>query len=523
MQDPEFEKIVRQKMEELNFRPPEVIWGKVELEIKDNQRSKRILFWFLLFSGLLIAGGAFTLINGKSWITNQFVVSGKAVVKLSVVSSNNREILSSNPKNKLQQINKKKSVDIQNNLVMETKPDLGRKILIQPGAKPTASNLIKLRTTREDKAIADKPVIPSKEISGLQHAVLKNAQRKNIISSTKPGDVGVVKNKNLPKVESTDSRLPTIDNQVNHSVVSDQKNFTPKSENKPLLLQATPESVPPSKNEPNAKAQVKQADSAMNNVFGIKKQQSPGKGHTWAIGITLSPGVSESEKGIFGSKSSTDVPAYFSTSSNGSPAGGYPGAPSAIRPDFSFLAGAFIQKTMVGRWSLVVGLNYHYYSNSIKTGYKIDSLPAGYINTPNFANIPASINSYYLTGENRTYKNHFHFIEVPVAFQLHLNRNRKFPVAWEAGLTVSRMIASDALHYDQTSGIYYPNNNLFNRTQIGTSSAILFGFYHDAHLFQIGPTIQYGISNMLNSNSGDNQHLLYYGLKLTMLSRKTFF
>src|SRR5580704_16692080 len=112
MQDPEFEKTVRQKMEELNFSPPEGLWGKVELEIKSNPRSKRILFWFLPIFLLLLAAGTYTLLRVNNRKINQLIASGSSAKRFSAKSSSVRELPRAIQSEKRQVASKKNPVDI---------------------------------------------------------------------------------------------------------------------------------------------------------------------------------------------------------------------------------------------------------------------------------------------------------------------------------------------------------------------------------------------------------------------------
>src|SRR5580698_3018810 len=64
MHDPEFEKQVQKKMEELQFNPSGEVWTKVEQEIKKEKR-RRPLLWIFLLGGLLLSAGYWALVAGN--------------------------------------------------------------------------------------------------------------------------------------------------------------------------------------------------------------------------------------------------------------------------------------------------------------------------------------------------------------------------------------------------------------------------------------------------------------------------
>jgi hypothetical protein len=68
MHDPEFEKHVQKKLEELQFNPSGEVWTKVEQEIKKEKR-RRPLLWIFLLSGLLLGAGYWLLVTGKNAAT----------------------------------------------------------------------------------------------------------------------------------------------------------------------------------------------------------------------------------------------------------------------------------------------------------------------------------------------------------------------------------------------------------------------------------------------------------------------
>jgi hypothetical protein len=169
-------------------------------------------------------------------------------------------------------------------------------------------------------------------------------------------------------------------------------------------------------------------------------------------------------------------------------------------------------------------LNYHYYSTRVNTGYAVDSSIFVSYSPNNSGNstLPGAyaINGYYPNGSNQSYTNSYHFIELPVTADFQLNKSSKLPVFWEAGFSVSYLVNSNALHFDPNGNLYYQNAQLFNKVQLNGATAILIGFPINKTELQIGPQLQYGLTGLLKTESGNPQHLLYAGLKISIIPGK---
>jgi hypothetical protein len=52
MHENNFEKQVREKMDQLGFDPADSVWERVDKEINKEKKHRRPLFWLFFFSGL---------------------------------------------------------------------------------------------------------------------------------------------------------------------------------------------------------------------------------------------------------------------------------------------------------------------------------------------------------------------------------------------------------------------------------------------------------------------------------------
>ena len=75
MQDQNFEKQVKQKMEELSLTPSEPVWQKVEEQIRKKRDRRRLLFW-LPFT-VLFLGGGILLVTNNIRNTNSIAIAKK--------------------------------------------------------------------------------------------------------------------------------------------------------------------------------------------------------------------------------------------------------------------------------------------------------------------------------------------------------------------------------------------------------------------------------------------------------------
>ena len=88
---------------------------------------------------------------------------------------------------------------------------------------------------------------------------------------------------------------------------------------------------------------------------------------------------------------------------------------------FAFKAGIVGEKSISKRSSVAAGLGYAYYSNNIVTGAHKDS--SFVLRTMTAQSV--SLDSYYQGSQVMEYTNHYHFIQLPIYYQLQLNKGVK--------------------------------------------------------------------------------------------------
>ena len=96
-----------------------------------------------------------------------------------------------------------------------------------------------------------------------------------------------------------------------------------------------------------------------------------------------------------------------------------------------------------------------------------------------------------------------------------MNKQKKTPVYLTTGINISRLINANALQFDVTSGNYYRDNSLMNKTQLSGSLGVLFSLSSNAkNPLVIGPEMQYSFSKIANGGLYKNRHYSFIGITL---------
>ena len=291
--------------------------------------------------------------------------------------------------------------------------------------------------------------------------------------------------------------IALINNEAINTQASDMvsKNKTGKIEpiKNPLPLQMIPD---------NSK------DAAIKNSLGLKQNKQ------WQIGFNFSLGVAATKNGylgIIGSGNGDGLKSFADMAQNtGSTTG--QGAtisyiPAKIQSGAGVTVGVFVQKNISPKTNFLIGLNYKKYSSAMMIGGRVDS----FVIVSNFNRV----NEFYRSGDKIKYKNNFHFIELPVALQIKLGKQKKAPVYFNTGVSISQLLGSNALQFDTRSGAYYSNNALLNKTQVNVSAGFLFSLSGNAkYPFLIGPDMNYSLTKMAKSGLFKNRHYSYFGIQV---------
>jgi hypothetical protein len=175
---------------------------------------------------------------------------------------------------------------------------------------------------------------------------------------------------------------------------------------------------------------------------------------------------------------------------------------------FSFSAGADVKKNISGRLAVTAGLNYSYFSTRVYIGSKVNTAT-----TLNRVNEQVKVNDYFLaSGVTREpYTNEYHFIELPLGIDWKIFKKK--PLHWHSGVTVSRLLATNALYYSNQQNIYYEDDDVFKKTQFSLFTDLSYRLIKfKKGSLHAGPQVQLGLSNLLKKEDYGRQHLFFAGL-----------
>lgn len=542
MSDHNFEKQIQQKLDELKIPPADTVWSSVENQIRKDKRRRRGVVFFPLL--LLIIGAGFYFI-----FQNSFSSTNNNTVSKSVSAS-------SNPLNDDNASPKVKPADKQQEKLQDQLPNDVSTATKTPGSSKPEDELS--RKNRNEELVADKEII-GKDVKGdknvSSNAVRSgqgNLSRKTIVNDKITGanrdekqQNNISTKVNIDRNMSTKNKLPVGKNQLERSKTKIEENQLEE----PVIAKAQEVNTNTDSLKDRASV-IKEADTKIDSAINTDLTATPNadsnsvapaipgnekniaakknkKSH-WKWGLMASAGISNLNDGNFfdgiingisGEKALVaDVsPNAVSNNSGNPPPTPITYKPSAIEKGFSFSAGVFVQKNLSKRISLSTGLQYSYFSTHIRVGNRIDSFAM-------VQNAFGSLNvsQYYRPTPTTTeYTNRFHFIELPLSGHLQLNRSTSVPVFVNAGLSLSYLVSTNALHFDSQTGLYYKDNSLFNKLQSNLSAGFSIALWNKSKVpVHIGPQLQYGITNLMKQEVSAGKHFFYLGLNTKFFLKK---
>ncbi|MEO6837702.1 MAG: outer membrane beta-barrel protein [Ginsengibacter sp.] len=474
MEQNNFEKNIQQSMDGFKIPPSDAVWNHVEKKIQKKKKDKKIIFIFFFLVLFLLSGGY--------WIFNS--------------TKNN-----SQPQNhQLINVLKNDSKPTNNTDSSSTHT------IIPSGNIPgnTESSIVSEEKTKTQSIVIQNKKAESVIRKNKENISVKPGFReKERIVSYAQNEKGI--NRKIIGIEKEDNTV-------------DPNNLTEKNTMPGNLKEknANPDSTIITENKINADSILKNKEEKL-----IAKEDSSGKKISsklkkdkWSFGITFSGGSSTIGDGPFGINNAVNC--YTLNSS-------FPGSitnpvysPSKIKGSAAFIGGAFIEKNISARNKISLGISYKYYSLINEVGKRIDS--AIFYSSQNLS---SSGDLYSVTNNGKAYRNNFHYLEIPVSIKFQFGKSKKLPVYWDIGINISQLISSNALQFASNPGLYYHDNSLFNKTQIGLQtgfSATLFP--NTKNPLSIGPYFIYSTSKLANEGLYDGKHFSFIGMRAEILFRK---
>jgi hypothetical protein len=457
MQEQNFEKEVRHKMNELILTPAPPVWEKVEARIRKKKERKRVLFW--MFPLLLLTGG-----------TSLWFFAG----------------------NKPTQINISKNT--------------GTKTLSPSGPKTDPSSTT---SKVQRNVLAPTTSVPG-EINKKPHSLSKTLHKERT-SKTRTIAINEINNPPLS------TKNPSPSTQVNKDNTSEKEMASTDHPDKEPVF--TPSQLPDSlskRKEENMDAPLaptslagKIQDTAKNMDNPVTKEINKQNEKKWQWSVNASAGISTVQKqGISGSRR-----AAFSSPQSGAVAQNLPS--SSLKNGSHYQAGFTGQRKWNNRSSLTLGLQYSRFTTQLSVGNMVRNDTV--LNTA--ANQLVTVDAYYRTGQSRNYINRYGFIEIPVGYSYQLFK--KEPLHFHGGFSLVQLLYSNRLSYHSGANVYFSDQSQLNKTQLHFFSHISYSIWQQKNfMLQAGPYFQYGLTPVSKESAMDKQHLLSTGLRTSFVLKK---
>ncbi|GGA87327.1 porin family protein [Puia dinghuensis] len=493
MYDPNFEKGVRQKMEGLQFIPSESVWANIENAVASRRRRRMpFFFWRFAVPGIILAGsvgGLFLLVRpvATSSPAKSPVTAASTTAATSTKAAATPATAASTPAN------------VAAATTSRTVTPTGK--AISKPASPAAITAAGDRdetvaavhaATRKRSAVDGKTTIPGRRD--------RHGKTVDHPDQTTEGDAGDRAITDVePAVSAATLALPA-----------------------PYLYQ-------PDRAAQGIAAGIRAANlSAKKTTVAVKTLQKPGR--PWEAGFMAGAGLSRLNRlSVSASDVATNATSFvnlnYSSATNRSVSSlatsqSYGGKHyvSDVRSEISYMAGIYLEKPLSDRWSINLGMNLHYYSTRITIGQQVSTyVPASVsLITPTTLSATQSA-AVYTAGDQQFYTNRFYFLELPVGLQWKINKSRMLPLFLEGGFSLSRLMGANALLYNSSTGIYYKDANVIQKTQFDVSSALMVGLPFHGIRIQLGPQVQYGLTPLINSSNLGDQHFLYTGIRVVVV------
>lgn len=463
MQENEFEKQIKETVEDLRVLPSESVWENIKKHLI--KRKRRVLPFFLLFATIALGGGFLVYsFEGK----NHSQVNKSNITNTN--SSSNQPILKDKQKENIQQ----KQLATQEQILNQTLP----------------KNKINTSTSQTVSII--KP--PSKE-----EIVYSNSNRKIKITENEMSN-----NNSGNSLADANSNATTINPTLAQTNNDQQKLNTFSNTNSDTLSKSSNDSTVQKVNPTN------QAFTMSHKKSTTSKNNKEGK---WKFGITAMYGMSDvSSFANFKSEKSSSNYNLNSAVSQGI------ASPLLVERPFNsseaYKFGIAVQRKLFKHSVLNTGINYtHISAKSVIATSTTSSLvlvPAAYQN--NF-----TLN-YYQLGTEEIFKSDYNFIEVPLTFQSNIFRIKTFSLAYNVGPSIRKLIASKPLIYNDNNGTFSKDENLLKHTQVQLLAGLAFQLQlKNKSVLSLSPQFEYSLSKYAQNN---NFHYFDYGLQATWLLGK---
>jgi len=490
-------------MEELKFVPSEAVWLEVQKQIRQRKDRRRLLLWWLLLP--LLAGGSFGVYNiyhKKNTDTSLSSIQPTTAPAVTKTGAATQTVSGNTPVSSGKEKEQALPVDRQTGTTDNTTAASNNN-----DNHPNTTNHHTMAADHNDNRVGTHTPRFTNRPARQAHS------RKGRTSGVQQGVT------------------TRTDNNKTDSDQIAQNDITPAAGEQPAIAGHEPADLKPAAVTAPGRPLWAAAVNARPEEEAAKKPIAPKKKMEWVVTANAgAAGITAGFSPFVQSTAALDV-AYSGNNFMGSPSNSSSGAsqgassplsrkPSEIKPDFSGGLGLSLRRYVSNTFSLEAGFVYNYYSTSMMVGKKNDSST-----TVRQGQQDKAVSEYYSntsitsSTQNVKYTNYYHFIEIPIRAQKQLGLRSPFSI--QAGMSIGRMLGSNALQYDATKNIYYKDNRLFNKTQLTFSLGMDIRLLRNRPVsVELGPRLQYGLTNFTRKEYYGNRHLLFAGLETRIFFRK---
>ncbi len=485
MQENEFEKRLQEEMSGFRVRPSEVVWNKIEDELRKKKRRKVVFYLFLLAGLSLVGYSGYILFTPQKQILAKEDIATISKNKENQNSSPTDDAKKTNPADEISE-QQKQSISAENNPRPENEsPNIDDGKGAQPVPKlDDNSELLNSSTKIISQASKNNKPTAGNKTRALQNE--KDTYRNVEIAA-------------IPAADAPERKI-----EANEQLSLEKKKISAPSTGSLLAAIKKPEQK--SAGEPQS----------------TKKTKSPIR---WAL--EFSGGLSQLSNKTFSFTGVNQQADAFYVNTPGSNTGGNTGgntgsfttyySPSEVVRGVAFRGAVIGELSISKRSSVSAGLGYAYYSTEIKTGgYKDSSFILR-----NMSAQSVNLDAFYQGSQTMDYTNKYHFLQVPINYQLQLNKGVKVPIVWNIGVSPAYLFSTNALVYDTASGgIYYKNKDAFNKFHFNLNTGIAFRVGKPNKLqWSIGPEVSMDMTGLAkdseranaSSISGSQKRYFIYG------------
>jgi hypothetical protein len=262
-------------------------------------------------------------------------------------------------------------------------------------------------------------------------------------------------------------------------------------------------------------------ESKADEAIAATKKKQPASKIKWGIDLSAGKSANRNDAFTIFDMNKSMAMDYLNSPGNVNSGGGpvnYRISPSDIKAGPAFRAGLLGEINISKRSSISSGLQYVYFSNKIQVGYYSDTT----VTVNNSFSQYSRVNAVYRGTHQEEYINRYHFIQIPLQYQLQLNKGLKLPILWNIGASAGYLFATNGLVYDTTAGgIYYRDNAAFNKFQFNLNTGFSFRFGNKSNpQWSLGPELSLGMNKLMKDEYTKKQYLGVWWIDRTVVFQK---